>query len=112
MYYLPVSKEQPLSVEDVKMVGEFTFKYADPLFEEAAKFVVENQMVSISMLQRKFSIGYTRAARITDILVVAKIITPFTMSFQSEVLIPDLDTLSNHIENIKKKMLDNYLKSM
>ena len=112
MYYLPVSKEQPLSVVDVKMIGEFTFKYADPLFEEAAKFVVENQMVSISMLQRKFSIGYTRAARITDILVVAKIITPFTMSFQSEVLIPDLDTLSNHIENIKKKMLDNYLKSM
>ena len=112
MYYLPVSKEQPLSVEDVKMIGEFTFKYADPLFKEAAKFVVENQMVSISMLQRKYSIGYTRAARITDILVVAKIITPFTMSFQSEVLIPDLDTLSNHIENIKKKMLDNYLKSM
>ena len=111
MYYLPVSKEQPQSVEDVK-IGEFTFKYTDSLFEEAAKFVVETQVVSTSMLQRKFSIGYNRAGRIVEILAAAGIIAPLTASFQTEVLIPDLETLDNHIANIKKEMLDNYLKSM
>ena len=99
------------SVEDVK-IGEFTFKYTDSLFEEAAKFVVETQVVSTSMLQRKFSIGYNRAGRIVEILAAAGIIAPLTASFQTEVLIPDLETLDNHIANIKKEMLDNYLKSM
>ncbi|MDR1906440.1 MAG: DNA translocase FtsK [Clostridiales bacterium] len=38
----------------------------DPLFVKAVKLVVENKAASISMLQRKFAIGYARAARIID----------------------------------------------
>jgi len=40
----------------------------DELFLEACEFVVENQAASASMLQRKFKIGYNRAARLIDMM--------------------------------------------
>ncbi|MDR1940386.1 MAG: hypothetical protein LBQ40_06315 [Clostridiales bacterium] len=46
----------------------------DPLFVRAVLHVVENESASISMLQRKFSIGYSRAARIIDNMEERKII--------------------------------------
>ncbi len=39
---------------------------ADEFFEPAVRFVVNTGYCSTSMLQRKFNIGYTRAARIVD----------------------------------------------
>lgn len=48
----------------------------DSLFEEAARAVVQAGMASTSWLQRRFSIGYTRAAKIMDQLEAAKIIGP------------------------------------
>lgn len=111
LYHLPVSNEQAECVEKIK-IGEFAFKFADSLFEEAAKIVVETQVASTSMLQRKLYIGYTRAGRIMEILAAAGIIAPLTASFQTKVLIPDLETLANHIANIKNEMLDDYLKSI
>lgn len=38
----------------------------DPLFYEAAKFVIENQKATTTAIQRQFTIGYPRAARIVD----------------------------------------------
>ena len=46
----------------------------DPLFEEAARFIVESQNASKSMLQRRFSIGYARAHKLMDQLEKAGII--------------------------------------
>ena len=38
----------------------------DPLFDEALDFVTDQQRASTSMIQRRFRIGYNRAARILD----------------------------------------------
>ncbi len=38
----------------------------DELYDEAVQLVVEMQTASVSMLQRRFRVGYTRAARLID----------------------------------------------
>lgn len=47
----------------------------DSLMPDALKLVIENGQASISMLQRRFSIGFSRAARIIDQMEVAKFIS-------------------------------------
>ncbi|MFH4242801.1 DNA translocase FtsK, partial [Acinetobacter baumannii] len=46
------------------------------LFEEAKNLVVEMQTASISLLQRRFRIGYNRAARLVDELEAHGVIGP------------------------------------
>ncbi len=68
----------------------------DDLFEEAARIIVRSQQGSVSLLQRKLSIGYTRAARIVDQLEEAGIVGEFVGSKAREVLVESeiqLDTL-------------------
>ena len=59
----------------------------DDLFEEAARIIVRSQQGSVSLLQRKLSIGYTRAARLVDQLEDAGIVGPFEGSKAREVLV-------------------------
>ncbi|MDX1547969.1 MAG: FtsK/SpoIIIE domain-containing protein, partial [Rhodothermales bacterium] len=73
----------------------------DDLFEEAARIIVRSQQGSVSLLQRKLSVGYTRAARIVDQLEEAGIVGPFVGSKAREVLVTDemqLDALLNTAE--------------
>ncbi len=60
---------------------------ADALFEEAVELVVRTGNASISLLQRRFRIGYTRAARLIDDLERRGIVGPFEGSKPREVLI-------------------------
>lgn len=48
----------------------------DSLFEEAGRFVIENEKGSIGSLQRHFKIGFNRAGRIMDQLADAKVVGP------------------------------------
>ncbi|WP_213423553.1 DNA translocase FtsK [Bhargavaea massiliensis] len=48
----------------------------DPLFEDACRFIAEAGSASTSMLQRKFSIGYNRAARLIDMLEDRGFVSP------------------------------------
>ena len=48
----------------------------DELFEEAKALVVEMQTASISLLQRRFRIGYNRAARLVDELEAQGVVGP------------------------------------
>jgi S-DNA-T family DNA segregation ATPase FtsK/SpoIIIE len=48
----------------------------DPLWDEAVRLVREEDRASISMLQRRMRIGYTRAARLIDQMAAEKIIGP------------------------------------
>ena len=57
----------------------------DPLYEDARTTVVENDRASTSFLQRKLSIGYSRAARIMDILEDRGVIGPQNGSKAREV---------------------------
>ena len=61
----------------------------DDLFEEAARIIVRSQQGSVSLLQRKLSVGYTRAARIVDQLEDAGIVGPFEGSKARQVLFSD-----------------------
>lgn len=74
----------------------------DPLFEEAARFVVSTNQVSTSMLQRTFKIGYNRSGRIMDQLESAGVVSPFDGRKFRGVLM-DSFTLENLLKNIRSK---------
>ena len=60
---------------------------ADALYDEAVQLVVELQSASVSMLQRKFRIGYARAARIMDQMEARGVVGPPDGSRPRQVLI-------------------------
>lgn len=57
----------------------------DPLYEEVREFVISTRKASTSLIQRKFSIGYARAARLIDVLEERGIIGPARGSKPREV---------------------------
>ncbi|KGX88387.1 FtsK/SpoIIIE family DNA translocase [Pontibacillus litoralis] len=59
----------------------------DELFDDAVQLVVEMQSASVSMLQRRFRIGYTRAARLIDAMEDRNIVGPYGGSKPRDVLI-------------------------
>lgn len=71
----------------------------DKLFNDAAQIIVTAQQGSASLLQRKLKLGYNRAGRIIDQLEAAGIVGPFEGSKARQVLIPDLATLEQFLEN-------------
>lgn len=64
-----------------------TEEYDDPLYNEIVEFVIETQKASASLLQRRFKLGYNRAARIVDLLEERGIIGPPNGSKPREVLV-------------------------
>lgn len=59
----------------------------DELYDDAVQLVVEMQTASVSMLQRKFRIGYSRAARIVDQMELRGVVGPPDGSRPRKVLI-------------------------
>jgi S-DNA-T family DNA segregation ATPase FtsK/SpoIIIE len=68
----------------------------DELFEQAARIVITHKQGSVSILQRRLKIGYSRAARLIDILEAAGIVGPFEGSKARQVLVDEtyLESLS------------------
>ncbi len=58
----------------------------DPLFEEAARLIVNTQQGSVSLIQRRLKVGYARAGRIIDELEDAGVVGPFDGSKARVVL--------------------------
>jgi len=58
--------DEDMMVTDEELQQEDAGDSDDELFDDALKFVVEQQKASTSLLQRRFRIGYNRAARIMD----------------------------------------------
>jgi S-DNA-T family DNA segregation ATPase FtsK/SpoIIIE len=105
MLYIPVGRSKPvrvqgafLSDEEVERVvshcvGEQKASYQeemmpeedtehmqqvdDELFDDAVQLVINMQSASVSMLQRRFRIGYTRAARLIDAMEDRQIVGPY-----------------------------------
>ncbi len=61
----------------------------DELFEKAKKIVIQYQQGSVSLLQRKLKIGYSRAARIVDELEEAGIVGPMKEGKARDVLVSE-----------------------
>jgi len=59
----------------------------DPMFEEAAQVIIRHQQGSVSLLQRKLKLGYSRAARIVDQLEQAGVVGPSEGSKAREVIV-------------------------
>ena len=62
-------------------------EYDDPLYNDVVEFVVTSGKASASLLQRRFKVGYNRAARIIDLLEERGIIGPQNGSKPREVLV-------------------------
>jgi len=77
---------------EIGVTGEETIekkdqeKFTDELLEEAVRMVLETGQASVSMLQRKFRIGYTRAARLIDAMEEMRIVGPNIGSKAREII--------------------------
>lgn len=77
------SDKSASQIEDMNQQEE----YDDPLYNDIVEFVISTQKASASLLQRKFKLGYNRAARIIDLLEERGIIGPSNGSKPREVLV-------------------------
>jgi S-DNA-T family DNA segregation ATPase FtsK/SpoIIIE len=73
----------------------------DPMFDEAARLVVQHQQGSTSLIQRKLSIGYNRAGRIIDQLEAAGVVGPFEGSKARDVLCSDFISLEQILKRLE-----------
>ena len=62
-------------------------EYEDPLYNEIVDYVIQAGKVSASLIQRKYSIGYNRAARIMDQFEEQGIVGPAKGSKPRDVLV-------------------------
>ncbi|MDF2875807.1 MAG: spoIIIE, partial [Sporomusa sp.] len=74
------------TVETGSTGKEESTHFEDDLLEEAVRMVLETGQASVSMLQRKFRIGYTRAARLIDTMEEMKIVGPNIGSKAREII--------------------------
>jgi len=116
MLFLPVGASKPIRVqgaflsdEEVEDIVEFVISQQkaqyqeemipddipevseevdDELYDDAVQLIAEMQTASVSMLQRRFRIGYTRAARLIDEMENRGVVGPYEGSKPRAVLIP------------------------
>jgi S-DNA-T family DNA segregation ATPase FtsK/SpoIIIE len=72
----------------------------DPMFEEAARVIVRHQQGSVSLLQRRLKLGYSRAARIVDQLEEAGVVGPNDGSKARSVLVENEEQLETILRSI------------
>ena len=75
-----------ITEEDKKAGGELEFE-KDDLYDEAARIVVSSGQASISYLQRRLRIGFSRAARLVDMMEADGLVSPAAGGKAREVLV-------------------------
>jgi DNA segregation ATPase FtsK/SpoIIIE, S-DNA-T family len=80
-------------VTEAKQEKEKPEEPEDELLPEAASFVVATQQASVSAVQRRFRVGYSRAGRIIDALERKGVVGPYEGSKSRGVVATELDLL-------------------
>ncbi|MFH1622120.1 MAG: DNA translocase FtsK [Candidatus Omnitrophota bacterium] len=81
----PIYDEEIIKTQEKsEMLGNFE---KDELFDTAVRLILESQHASVSILQRRLRLGYTRAARLIDMMELEGIIGPFRGSKPREILV-------------------------
>jgi DNA segregation ATPase FtsK/SpoIIIE, S-DNA-T family len=93
-YYLPIYEDDKDAEGKSFEIGD-----RDKLFEEAARLIVQNQVGSTSLLQRRMKLGYNRAGRLMDQLEAAGVVGPNQGSKARDVLIKTEAELSGILLN-------------
>lgn len=76
-------------LENIEQVQNENQVMEDPLMREVLAYIIETKKISASLLQRRFRIGYNRAARIVDDLEASGLIGPSEGSKPREVLMTE-----------------------
>ncbi|HEY6907077.1 MAG TPA: DNA translocase FtsK [Ignavibacteriaceae bacterium] len=92
-YFLP-------SIYDKKKDSSGFLGDLDPMFEDAARVIVRHQQGSVSLLQRRLKLGYSRAARIVDQLEEAGIVGPNDGSKARSVLVENEEQLETILRSL------------
>jgi S-DNA-T family DNA segregation ATPase FtsK/SpoIIIE len=88
----------PEYIDEKDMEGkDFSLLDRDPLFEEAARLIVQNQVGSTSLIQRRMKLGYNRAGRLMDQLEAAGVVGTNQGSKARDVLIKTEADLEQHL---------------
>jgi DNA segregation ATPase FtsK/SpoIIIE, S-DNA-T family len=91
----------PEYIDEKDMEGkDFDLGDRDPLFGDAARLVVQNQVGSTSLIQRRMKLGYNRAGRLMDQLEAAGVVGPNQGSKARDVLIKTEHELDAHLDLI------------
>ncbi|GJQ20475.1 MAG: hypothetical protein HBSIN02_08300 [Bacteroidia bacterium] len=90
----------PSAFEKKKTGGATGDGSRDELFEEAARIIVRHQQGSVSLLQRRLKVGYSRAARLVDELEAAGVVGPFDGSKARDVLVESEAELESLLRNL------------
>jgi len=86
--------------KELEKGGDFDASDRDPLFEEAARLIVQNQVGSTSLIQRRMKLGYNRAGRLMDQLEAAGVVGANQGSKAREVLIKTEADLFEFLQTI------------
>ena len=100
-YRFPFELPEPDVPEFEDVDNDVDLKHLDPLFEDAARIVVFNQIAGTSQIQRKFAIGYNRAGRLMDQLEKAGIIGMAKGSAPRDVIIKDETSLNKLLNKLR-----------
>ncbi|MBK9569178.1 MAG: DNA translocase FtsK [Chitinophagaceae bacterium] len=89
----------PEYIDEKELEGkDFDLSDRDSLFNDAARLIVQNQIGSTSLLQRRMKLGYNRAGRLMDQLEAAGIVGPNQGSKARDVLIKTEMELQQHLD--------------
>lgn len=91
-----ISQQKAQYQEDMIPQGvEVSQEVEDDLYDDAVRLIVEIQTASVSMLQRRFRIGYTRAARLIDAMEANGVVGPYEGSKPRIVLWKEMQEKSS-----------------
>ncbi|MDA3614305.1 DNA translocase FtsK [Polluticaenibacter yanchengensis] len=86
--------------ENEKEAKDFDLSTRDKLFDEAARLIVQNQVGSTSLIQRRMKLGYNRAGRLMDQLEAAGIVSENRGSKPRDVLVRTEEELEEILNSL------------